>query len=80
MRDASARLKREFRIRSFPLAILCLLLGMLLSFLVFGFWAPYWHKAVSNLLGVYEALLYNDRLAQEFLEYPGYLSPQLLGL
>jgi hypothetical protein len=80
MRDASARPERKFRVHSFPLAILCILLGMLVSFLVLGFWAPYWHKAVSNLLSVYEALLYNDRLAQEFLEYPGYLSPQLLGL
>ncbi len=67
MRDASARPERKFRLRSFPLAILGILLGMLLSFLVFGFWAPYWHKATSNLLSVYEALLYNDRLPQEFL-------------
>ncbi len=80
MRDASARPKRKFRLRSFPLAILCILLGMLLSFLLFGFWAPYWHKATSNLLSVYEALLYNDRLPQEFFDYPSYLGSQLLGL
>lgn len=80
MHDASAGPYRKFRVRSFPFAILCILLGMLVSFLLFGFWAPYWHKATSNLLSVYEALLYNDRLPQEFFEYPAYLSPQLLGL
>ena len=53
---------------------------MFFSFLLLGLWSPYWNKGTSNLISVYEALLYNDHLSQEFFWYPSYLSPQLLGL
>jgi hypothetical protein len=53
---------------------------MLCSFLLVGLQAPYWHKAGANLVSVYEALLFNQGLPQEFLLYPNYLGPQLLGV
>ncbi len=78
--DTVTSLNRKLFFESFPLSVLFLLLGMILSFLLFGFWSPYWNKGTSNLISVYEALLYNDHLPQEFFWYPSYLSPQLLGL
>ena len=78
--DGDNNTDHKFMSRGFSFSICFVLLGMLLSFLVFGLWAPYWNKGTANLISVYEALLYNDHLSQEFLWYPSYLSPQLLGL
>jgi hypothetical protein len=69
-----------FRHRGLSVSVLSILLAMLLSFLAFGLWAPYWNKGTANLISVYEALLYNDNIKQEFVWYPNYLSPQLLGM
>ena len=52
--------------------------GMLLSFLVAGFWYPYWRIADMDLWVVYNALLLNVPLPQEYFDHPGYLSILLL--
>ena len=51
---------------------------MLLSFLVAGFWYPYWRIADMDLCIVYNALLLNVPLPQEYFDHPGYLSILLL--
>jgi hypothetical protein len=52
--------------------------GMLLSFLVAGFWFPYWRVADMDFFVVYNAFLLNTPLPQEFFDHPGYLSILLL--
>jgi len=51
---------------------------MLLSFLVAGFWYPYWRVADMDFWVVYNAFLLNVPLPQEFFDHPGYLSILLL--
>ena len=48
--------------------------GMLLSFLVAGFWYPYWRIADMDFWVVYNAFLLNVPLPQEYFDHPGYLS------
>ncbi|HEX5212404.1 MAG TPA: hypothetical protein VFW22_11805, partial [Pseudolabrys sp.] len=52
--------------------------GMLLSFLVAGFWYPYWRIADMDFWVVYNAFLLNVPLPQEYFDHPGYLSILLL--
>ena len=52
--------------------------GMLASFLVAGFWYPYWRIADMDFWVVYNAFLLNAGLPQEYFEHPGYLSIGLL--
>jgi hypothetical protein len=52
--------------------------GMLASFLVAGFWYPYWRVADMDFWVVYNALLLNVPLPQEYFDHPGYLSILLL--
>jgi hypothetical protein len=52
--------------------------GMLASFLVAGFWYPYWRVADMDFPIVYNALLLNDHLPQEMFDHPGYLPILLL--
>jgi hypothetical protein len=51
---------------------------MLASFLVAGFWYPYWRVADMDFPIVYNALLLNDHLPQEMFDHPGYLPILLL--
>ncbi len=52
--------------------------AMLASFLVAGFWYPYWRVADMDFPIVYNALLLNDHLPQEMFDHPGYLPILLL--
>ena len=79
-RDSAAVAKPVFVFRSYAYSLLWLFLGMVVSFIIFGLLAPYWNKAMANLLAVHEALLYNEGSPQYFLWYPAHLSPILLGL
>jgi hypothetical protein len=58
------------------LLIICF--GMLLSFMVAGFWYPYWRIADMDFWVVYNAFLLNVPLPQEYFDHPGYLSILLL--
>jgi len=60
-------------------SIACLWLGMLISFLLFGFWWPYWRIADQDLILAYQGLLFADGLPQEYFDHPGYLSYLALG-
>jgi hypothetical protein len=51
---------------------------MLASFLLAGFWFPYWRVADMDFWVVYNALLLNTPLPQEYFDHPGYLSILLL--
>ena len=53
--------------------------GLVVSFLLFGFWWPYWRAADMDFWMVYEGLLYNDGLPQEYFDHPGYLTILLVG-
>ncbi len=48
--------------------------GMVASFLVAGFWYPYWRVADMDYWVVYNAFLLNAHLPQEYFDHPGYLS------
>ena len=47
--------------------------GMIISFLIAGFWYPYWRVADMDFVIVYNALLLNAHLPQELFDHPGYL-------
>jgi hypothetical protein len=47
---------------------------MLLSFLVAGFWYPFWRIADMDFVVVYNAFLFNVPLPQDSFDHPGYLS------
>jgi hypothetical protein len=53
--------------------------GLIVSFLLFGFWWPYWRAADMDFWMVYEGLLFNDGLPQEYFDHPGYLTILLIG-
>jgi hypothetical protein len=54
--------------------LLAIAAGLLLSFLLFGLWYPYWRIADQDLILIYNALLLNDGLPQELSDHPGYLT------
>jgi hypothetical protein len=58
------------------LALFCA--GMVASFLLAGFWYPYWRIADMDFWIVYNAFLLNTPLPQEFFDHPGYLTILLL--
>ena len=58
-------------------ALLCL--GMVASIVVLGLTMPYYNKAASDMVSIYEALVFNSGLPQEFLVYPGVIGRVLLG-
>jgi hypothetical protein len=51
---------------------------MLVSFLLAGFWFPYWRVADMDFWVVYNAFLLNTPMPQEYFGHPGYLSILLL--
>ena len=52
--------------------------AMLASFLIAGFWYPYWRIADMDFWIVYNAFLLNTPLPQEYFDHPGYLLILLL--
>jgi len=58
--------------------LLVFLFGMLLSFLLAGFWNPYWRNADMDFWVVYNAFLLNVPMPQEWFDHPGYLTILLL--
>ena len=61
-----------------PGTMAVIVIGLALSFFLFGFWWPYWTISDMDLWAVYNAFLLNDHLPQEFFDHPGYLSFVLL--
>lgn len=58
--------------------LLATLGGLLISFLLFGFWWPYWRVADMDFMMVYQAFLLNAGRPQDFFDHPGYLDILLL--
>ena len=52
--------------------------AMIVSFLLCGFWYPYWRIADMDFWIVYNGFLLNDGLPQEYFDHPGYLNIILL--
>ncbi len=48
--------------------------AMIFSFMVAGFWFPYWRVADMDFWIVYNGFLLNAHLPQEYFDHPGYLS------
>jgi hypothetical protein len=48
--------------------------AMVFSFLVAGFWFPYWRVADMDFWIVYNGFLLNAHLPQEYFDHPGYLT------
>ncbi len=86
----AARLMQAIRIRdtkqpfdrlvrfNWPGQFLITFAGMLVSFLIAGFWFPYWRIADMDMFVVYNALLLNAHLPQEYVAHPAYLPILLL--
>jgi len=54
--------------------LLAITAGMIFSFLLCGFWYPYWRIADMDFWIVYNGFLLNDGLPQEYFDHPGYLN------
>jgi hypothetical protein len=63
----------------FMVSLAAIVAGLVLSFLLFGFWWPYWRVFDQDMVLAYEALLLNDGLPQEYVDHPGYWTILLLG-
>ena len=59
--------------------LISLCLGMALSISLLGLTMPYYNKAASDMVSVYEALVFNSGLAQDFIVYPSVIGRALLG-
>jgi hypothetical protein len=53
--------------------LIALVLGLALSFFLFGYFAIYYRNADMDFMVVYNALVMNDGRPQEFFDHPGYL-------
>ena len=86
----AARLMQAIRIRdtkqpfdrlvkfNWPGQFLVIFAGMLFSFLIAGFWFPFWRITDMDMFVVYNAFLLNAHLPQVFFDHPGYLPILLL--
>ena len=54
--------------------MLIVLASLVLSFVLFGFFWPYWRIFDMDLFMVYEAFLANSHLTQEYFDHPGHLT------
>jgi hypothetical protein len=77
IRDTTQPFDRLVRF-NWPGQFVVIFAGMLTSFLIAGFWYPYWRIADMDFFIVYNAFLLNAHLPQEFVEHPGYLPILLL--
>jgi hypothetical protein len=60
-------------------SVLIVLAALVVSFFLFGFFWPYWRIFDMDLFMVYEALLANSHLPQEYFDHPGHLTILALG-
>ncbi len=61
-------------------SIVAIVLPLVITFFLYGFWWPYWRMADPDIWMIYEGWLFNDHLPQEWFDHPGYLTINLLGL
>lgn len=60
-------------------SVLLVLVSLVVSFVLFGLFWPYWRTIDMDLFMVYEAFLANSRLPQEYFDHPGHLTILTLG-
>jgi len=77
IRDTKQPFDRLVRF-NWPGQFLVIFAGMLASFLIAGFWFPFWRIADMDMFVVYNSFLLNAHLPQEFFDHPGYLPILLL--
>jgi len=77
--DRLTKAYMSFAFHGWKSAILTLLAGIVVSFLLFGLWWPYWRIADQDLILAYQGLLFNDGLPQEYFDHTGYLSYLAIG-
>ena len=77
IRDTTLPFDRQVRF-NWPGQFLVIFAGMLVSFLIAGFWFPFWRIADMDMFVVYNAFLLNAHLPQAFFDHPGYLPILLL--
>jgi hypothetical protein len=77
IRDTTQPFDRLVRF-NWPGQFLVAFAGMLISFLIAGFWFPFWRIADMDVFVVYNSFLLNAHLPQEFFDHPGYLPILLL--
>lgn len=58
---------------SYGAALARIMIAMVASFLVMGFFYPYWWYADQDLILAYQGLLLNDGRAQQYFDHTGYL-------
>lgn len=54
--------------------IFAIFAGLVISFLLCGYWYPYWRLADMDVMMAYQGLLVNEGHAQDFFDHPGHLS------
>lgn len=54
--------------------IVAILAGLAASFLLCGYWYPYWRLADMDLMMAYQGFLVNSGHPQDFFDHPGHLS------
>src|SRR5579872_7286490 len=77
IRDTTQPFDRLVRF-TWPGQFLVTFAGMLFSFLIAGFWFPFWRITDMDVFVVYNSFLLNAHLPQEFFDHPGYLPILLL--
>lgn len=60
-------------------SVLIVLASLAVSFVLFGFFWPYWRIFDMDLFMVYEAFVANSHLPQEYFDHPGHLTILTLG-
>jgi hypothetical protein len=75
--------QRQFKdlilINNWTLSLAVIVAACIVSFMLFGYWWPYWRTADMDFWMVNDGWLVNDGAPQERFDHPGYLSILLLG-
>jgi len=71
-------LQRLWNVETWNRSLCFILLGVIVSFFLFGYWNPYWRSADMDYMMVYQAFLLNDGRPQDFFDHPGYLNILLI--
>jgi len=75
--------QRQFKdlilINNWTLSLAIIVAACVVSFMLFGYWWPYWRTADMDFWMVNDGWLVNDGASQERFEHPAYLSILLLG-
>jgi hypothetical protein len=60
-------------------SLIAILGGLTASFLLFGYWYPFWRIADQDVLLIYDVLLRNSGLPREIVYHPSHINVLTLG-